>query len=355
VREELQELVPGARLHAAPARPIAVIGHWPLLSPATARRSLEGLLGDWRPQIIHAHTPWTLGRAALRAAAAHGIPGVLTLHILTENVRFTSPALRVLPPAASLVLRRGYAGAVSYAAALTAPTETAAAQARTLGIEAHVEVISNGVTELPAPGPSRTAGSPLLRLLYVGRLSGEKRIDTLIRALALLPEGCEVKLELVGDGGKRAGLERLASRLNLDVCFRGFLTEVELAECYQRADAFCMPSPVELECISALEALSFGLPVIAPAAGALLELATWSRGLLAYDDPGDPDQLAAQIALLASDIELRSRLSARGLEAIGSRSLDRVVQHWERLYAELIDAGPIADRPSASDQATSRS
>lgn len=114
-------------------------------------------------------------------------------------------------------------------------------------------------------------------VVYTGRISPEKGLETVVEAMATLPE---VQLVAVGDGPERARLERLAGR---NVIFPGAVSAVE--PYLRAADVFILPSFQEGLSISLLEALALGMPVLAsdiPANRDLLE-----RELLPLVSPGD--------------------------------------------------------------------
>jgi len=111
------------------------------------------------------------------------------------------------------------------------------------------------------------------RLLYVGRLSPEKGVATLLRALAELRRGHFQPLPhltLAGDGPERAALESLAGELGCAgvVTFAGQLERSALAAELARADLCVQPSLTEGFSKAWLDALSHGLPVLASDVGA---------------------------------------------------------------------------------------
>ena len=99
-------------------------------------------------------------------------------------------------------------------------------------------------------------------LLYVGRLSPEKRIDWLKPMLQAVPEA---RLAIVGDGPMRPVLESMFA--GHPVRFTGYLTGDELADAYAAADVFVFPSHSETFGNVVLEAMASGLPVVAARSG----------------------------------------------------------------------------------------
>jgi glycosyltransferase involved in cell wall biosynthesis len=144
-------------------------------------------------------------------------------------------------------------------------------------------------------------------LLYVGRMAGNKRIDTLIRMAALVQKRYpNVRLLLVGDDQSPAYAEvvgaahELIDALGLanNVAFTGQAPDEELVALYQSADVFVTASLHEGFCIPAIEAMACGVPIVAAAAAALPST-VGDAGLLF--EPENAEMCAAQvIALLDS-------------------------------------------------------
>lgn len=126
-----------------------------------------------------------------------------------------------------------------------------------------VQVIYNGV-DLRALEPDESARSATPLFTYLGRLKRYKRVDLVIRAIALL-DGTQARLEIAGKGDDRARLERLVSHLGLEqrVRFLGFVTEEEKGNLLRRSWATVLASPKEGWGISNLESAACGTPVIA--------------------------------------------------------------------------------------------
>lgn len=112
-------------------------------------------------------------------------------------------------------------------------------------------------------------------ILSVRQLRSRYGLDVAIRAMAALPENLRCRLCIVGQGEERPKLERLAARLELGdrVTFLGSVDDAQLRLCYQAADVFVIPSRA-LECFGliAVEALGFGVPIVATRVGGLPEI-----------------------------------------------------------------------------------
>jgi len=148
--------------------------------------------------------------------------------------------------------------------------------------------------------PTRTA---TLRLLYVGRLTANKGVDVLLRALQdrPLPAGAEVVL--VGTGPEASPLRALAE--GLPVRFVGEVPESALFAWYADSDAFVFPTRYEGMPTVILEAMAAGLPIIASDIGAVPTMVSLENGWLVPAD--DTAALAAALRELAEAGEARRR------------------------------------------------
>lgn len=105
------------------------------------------------------------------------------------------------------------------------------------------------------------SGCPVV--LFVGRLSPEKGLRTLIDAVTFCKSrGVDVKLVLVGSGPDEEPLRVLGQRAGIDLEFHGFLEGDALAERYAAADIFVLPSLSEPWGLVVNEAMEFGMPLL---------------------------------------------------------------------------------------------
>lgn len=161
--------------------------------------------------------------------------------------------------------------------------------------------------------PAPTDRSPVI--LSVARQYRRKDTPTLLRAFVrVLAELPGTRLRIVGDGPRLPAARRLAGRLGLAdaVTFTGALASVEeLDREYRGARVFCLPSRQEGFGIVFLEAMAYGLPIAAAAAGAVPEVAPPGRTSLLVP-PGDAEALAAALVRLLNDRDIATRLGAAG-------------------------------------------
>ncbi len=148
------------------------------------------------------------------------------------------------------------------------------------------------------------------RALFVGRLSPEKGVDVLLRAMK------DVKgltCVIVGDGPEKEALARLAQELRLEnVEFRGALYGEELDREFARAKVVVIPSQsYETFGLTALEAYAWGKPVVASRIGALPEVVREDETGLLFE-PQDPKELAAKLNWIAAEYSRVDALARAG-------------------------------------------
>lgn len=146
--------------------------------------------------------------------------------------------------------------------------------------------------------PALVAGADAPRFLYVGRLSEEKSIDTLLKAFAkVLPRTPKAELVIVGRGPQEDALRAEARALGIEdrVVFTGSKSGDDLNQEYLKATAFVLPSRSEPWGLVVNEALSFACPVIVSSrCGCVPELVVDGETGFAYPW-GDVDSLAARL------------------------------------------------------------
>jgi glycosyltransferase involved in cell wall biosynthesis len=157
-------------------------------------------------------------------------------------------------------------------------------------------------------------------VLCVGRLAPAKAHSVLLQAISeLLRDGCKLQLVIVGDGPLRQFLQSEAERLGIEghVQLLGTRGSDEVASLYARADIFCLPSFAEGLPVVLMEAMSFGLPVVATRITGVPELITdGESGLLVT--PGRVDELAAALRILVLDVGERRRLGAQAKHVVSN-------------------------------------
>ncbi|WP_237063319.1 glycosyltransferase family 4 protein [Microbulbifer zhoushanensis] len=179
-----------------------------------------------------------------------------------------------------------------------------------------------------------------LHLLFCGRLVSFKGVDLLLRAVARLPAGLPVVLEVVGDGAERTALESLGEALGLQskVVFSGWVDASGLADCYRRADVFVLPSLREAGGAVVMEAMAAGLPVIAADWGGPADYLPQDAGIRVpvSSVEGFIEGLVAAVCKLAEDPCMREAMGLAGRSAAtAGMDWQARIDELERIYRAL--------------------
>ena len=172
------------------------------------------------------------------------------------------------------------------------------------------------------------------RILYFGRLSPEKGVTDLLRAMQHLPH---IRLQIAGDGPQRSELESLAGALCLvNVEFVGHVGGADLDNLIASSRFTVLPSRAyETLGKSILESYAWGRPVVASDLGSRRELVHEGKTGLLFR-PGDAGQLAGAISFLAERPELSAKMGAAGRELV--RNQHSPEAHYvalRRLYEQV--------------------
>ncbi len=171
-------------------------------------------------------------------------------------------------------------------------------------------------------------------VLSVCRFYPRKRLDVLLQAAARLRTAIPgLEIRIAGNGPERARLHAVCreSSLGSTVRWLGDLPLDKLAEEYNRADIFCLPSVQEGFGIVFLEAMAAGKPIVAARAAAIPEVVR--SGLLA--EPNDPDSLAEAIRRLYRDPNLRQALASAASADVELFEVNRVARRFLATLAKI--------------------
>jgi len=177
-------------------------------------------------------------------------------------------------------------------------------------------------------------------VVTVGRLTTQKRIDLLLRAMAeLRRNGKSLALTVVGDGPERSALERQAAELGIssDTRFLGAVSPERMQEALGDADVFAFPAVGEGLGLAAVEALLLGIPVVAAKDGGGVTDVVPSSGAGRFVSGDNAPELAYAIAELAGSVENRRLAVAAGVAL--RRRLDPAVvaERFEAIYRTALE------------------
>ncbi|MDQ3716994.1 MAG: glycosyltransferase family 1 protein [Actinomycetota bacterium] len=285
---------------------------------------LRSALEDFQPDIVHLASPAVLGAQAAYVARALAVPAVAVYQ--TDLAGF---AVRYGCAVMQRPLWNWIRRIHGLAERTLAPSRDAVEQLLRHGIGG-VHRWARGV-DLTGFHPHRRSAAlraelaPNGELLvgYIGRLAAEKQVD-LLASLGNMPG---VQVVIVGDGPRRAALTRKLPGAH----FLGLQHGADLSASFASLDVFVHPGANETFCQAAQEALASGVPVVAAAAGGLLDLVSPGDNGLLFN-PGSAEGLRTAVSALMADPDQLRVMGMAAHRSVQGRSWsvigDQLLEHY---------------------------
>lgn len=315
-------------------------------------RRLEEVIGEVRPQILHAHSPVLNALSAIRAGRRHAIPVVYEIRALWEDAA-ASHGTHGQASLRYLVTRVVETRALHRADAVTTICEGLRADAIARGVPGDkVTVIPNAVDRNKFAGPgipdgilaSRLGLSGKVVLGFFGSFYAYEGLDLLLRAVPLMRhQRGDIAILLVGGGPEEDRLRALAGELGLgdSVIFAGRVPNEEMRRYYDLVDMLVFPRVsmrlTELVTpLKPLEAMAQERIVVASSVGGHRELIR-DRETGYLFPPGDPRHLAEGVLAALADQNSWPRIRARASGFIDSeRSWAHNVARYGEVYRRIL-------------------
>ena len=311
----------GFRVHEVPA---VAYRQFPVGLPSP---QVQRLIADFRPDVIHAASPFLLGGQAITAGTRLGIPSVAIFQTDVAGYARRN-RLGAMTGVAWRAVRWIHEGAtVTLVPSSASMDDLERAGIRRLarwgrGVDLETYHPRNRGTTAATRLRSRIAPNGETIIGYVGRLAPEKQVERL-RVLRGLPG---IRIAIVGDGPPSASVKR--ELRGMPVTHLGSLSGADLAAAYAALDVFVHTGEEETFGQTLQEAHASGLPVVAPRAGGPVDLV--EHGVTGYlFDAGGDEQLRAYVEALALDLSLRARMGEAGRRSVLGRS-------WRGICQELL-------------------
>ncbi len=289
--------------------------------------AMSRLLTDFRPDVIHAASPFLLGAQAIAAGVRLGIPSVAIFQTDVAGYARRN-RLAAATGVAWRIVRRIHEGAdltlVPSSASMLdlerAGVERLARWGRGVDLEAYhprnrIEATTLALREQLAPHGETVVG-------YVGRLAPEKQVER----LATLRGIKGIRLAIVGDGPSLPSVTRALR--GMPVTMLGSLSGRDLAAAYGAFDVFAHTGAEETFGQTIQEAHAAGLPVVAPRSGGPIDLIEHGTDGFLFD-PDHDSELRSSVARLVDDAALRSRMGEAGRRRVLTRT-------WHSICSELV-------------------
>jgi 1,2-diacylglycerol 3-alpha-glucosyltransferase len=272
--------------------------------------------------VIHTHTPFTIGFVGLRWAESHEIPIVSTYHTLYDRYAHYIPFFPRRYIRFKIAKHTNFY--YNHVDHVITPTAASHKWLRRHSVTRPISVIPTGTPPrgfIDRAEMRHRLGIPAGQriMLYVGRIAREKNLPTLFSMAAeVMKTHPEVRLWLVGDGPYRAEATAMARELGIGdrVNFVGFVPREQVDRYYAAADLFVFSSITETQGLVVQEAMTYGLPAIAViGGGASAAIQQGENGFVAKNDVADFTQAVLRVL---EDDDLYARLSEGAARTVRS-------------------------------------
>jgi glycosyltransferase involved in cell wall biosynthesis len=334
------------KLYRVKSYPLFLYQGFRVSLPINIKAKIESAILEFKPDVIHLHGRFFLGKICGDIAKKYQIRTLATNHFMPENFFHYFYLPKMCKAFFSRLAWQWVKRFFEQSNVWTTPTQTAARLLKTNGFNRDIRVISCGVdTEKFYPRKqfkTKFANIPDLNIktiLYTGRIDKEKNLPVLLNAFSILRSKISCRLIITGSGSELRMIKKMVSRLNLDqsVIFTGRLTDEQYPEIFNLADCYCHAGTAELQSISTLEAVASGLPVVAANAMALPELV--KHGVNGYCfEPSDFTSAAAHLYKILTDDDLAHRMSIESRQIASQHHIKNTGKAYREIYAELMNA-----------------
>ena len=309
-----------------------------------AGRQFQAILNEAPPDIVHTHLIDGLSATTWRRARQAGVPIIHTAHdyhLLCPRAFLLTRDWQICrhPSLACRAYRAWHLRTASDIDCLVSPSRFLLEQHRMAGIAVRrTAIIRNGVP-MPHGAESvrlqRAPGAGRKRFLLLTRLTIEKGVRVVIRAVATLPRTLDFELVIAGRGPLDTEVQQAAAN-DARIRFAGYVTGEAKEALLASAHYLLVPSLwYENAPVAVIEAAAYGLGVIASRLGGLPELIREGRTGLLFE-PGDAEGLAATIqGLLDGRLGLRD-LARESRALADEHAVGRMVDAYIAEYTSLL-------------------
>ena len=285
---------------------------------------------NWKPDIIHVHTPFSVGMLGWAVARRRGIPMIFTHHTLWEEY---AHYLKVMPLSWARRVGKGICNFFfSRSDAIVMPSQQIAEQLVGSRVFRPHRVIPTGISLEDFSGGTPPEPDPYF--LYIGRMGREKSVDILLRTFAdYCQRGGRRNFWLVGGGLELEVFQKLAQELHISerVRFTGYQPRENLKNYLAGACLFLFASQTETQGLVLIEAAAAGVPVLAVRASGVNEAVEHNHAGWLVDHP---EQLAQ--ALWDLDDSTLARLRQACPQWAARFSVQEMARKMVELYQSVL-------------------
>jgi 1,2-diacylglycerol 3-alpha-glucosyltransferase len=318
-------------------------------------------LNNLKLDVIHTHTPFSLGIFGAYEAKKRKIPLIHTYHtLLTEYAYYIWDHFPEMVKKCMITEKRAKDIAIwisrfycNLCDTVIAPSTKIKKLLINFGVKKPIEIIPNGLDLRNFHPIDKKVAREKLNLpidayilLFVGRLGKEKNIEFLLKVMNKLKNYPKIYLLIVGDNpDKRVtnNLKEEAKKLNIEdrVIFTGYLDYHKVIEAYYSSDIFVFSSLTETQGLVVLEALTAGLPVIALEDEAIADFV--KDEINGFLIPFKTSNIEESIILFSNKViellenhDLYKKLSENAINSAQNFSVQKINKRLLDLYNNLI-------------------
>lgn len=293
--------------------------------------------------ILHVHHPFLSGAMASTLGPRYGIPVLFTSH--TRYDLYAQQYLPIVPATMSDSFLEAFFPAFTQRCSLViAPSAGIQEVLRRWGVQGPIEVVPNGIDiarfREPAWRTDRASlGLPKAAVVavFVGRMSGEKNVRTLLRAFApVAREAPNARLMLIGGGPELEDFRQTAQEQGIgsQVLFTGPVPYEQMPGYLALADFFVTASVSEVHPLTVLEAMAAGLPVLGIDSPGVSD--TVVNGVNGFVVENDYAALALKMLRLFSEPDARASLADGARQSSLRYDIRTTTQRYVEIYEEQI-------------------
>lgn len=293
------------------------------------------------PDLIHIHSPGSLGLAGILVSKLFKKPLVCTFHnhpgAFTHYLPFSKVTNRNGEPLSEEAVWKIFLTIFKSSNLIICPTQLVKneIQKRLKDKSIQLEVLSNGIdTEMFSPAKTL---EPSNNALFVGRIALEKNIGLLISAFEhVVKKLPDAKLSIVGGGPVLDDLKTQAKNLGLDksIKFYGETARGDLPNIYRQHNLFILPSISEVQPLVIMEAFATGIPVIGMKDSSLSEIVEENKNSLLVEN--NADSLSAGILDLFTNREKLETFSKNAYNIAKKYDINSMGKNLLDLYNSLL-------------------
>ena len=310
----------------------------------STKKEMEKILLDEKIDILHVMVPTPLGISAVNAAKELGIKVIAHSHTQPENIILNLPKFIVSVLMLEKIFYKFLIWFYKKAYLVICPSKLAERLLKEYYPDMKTVIISNGV-DLSKFKKEKVSKKFLEKyglngkkiILYVGRLSPEKNIPVLIKAMpSVLKKDKDIILAIVGKGDMSDSLKKLSNELNLrnNVKFLGKVSDKEIIMSYNSCEIFVLPSLFELEGMVILESMACGKPIlVADSKDSASTQFVNGNGYLFNPDGKD---LPKEITSLINNKKLLKEMGKISLSISKKYDVNKCIKEIEKVYFDSL-------------------